>query len=264
MCGVDVVVFPSLWECYCSVNECLFLVGWLIFVFKWEISSVSVAFYDRKGTSCELLLCAEGLLGQWPGLHMGIAQEKREPQDWALRCNQQKGAVHGSQAIPDTCYGIKRCRELGLSAPEFWQCCGDTAFTHSSPPVPGEVFVKLLKISLVLKFLQYSRKISPGLQMNQGIFLCALMCSVPLICCFGWSHLPWDVARAHSERKFSLIRCGIKTLVSKLLQQEKIKSTEEVTVRTHEAQDSGFSEAYLRINLLKNKVLLKNCCLDPR
>lgn len=137
------------------------------------------------------------------------------------------------------------------------------AFTHSSPPVPGEVFVKLLKISIVLKFLQYSRKISPGLQMNQGIFLCALMCSVPLICCFGWSHLPWDVARAHSERKFSLIRCGIKTLVSKLLQQEKIKSTEEVTVRTHEAQDSGFSEAYLRINLLKNKVLLKNCCLDP-
>lgn len=37
---LDVVVFPSLWERYSNVNERLFLVGWMIFVHNWEISSV--------------------------------------------------------------------------------------------------------------------------------------------------------------------------------------------------------------------------------
>lgn len=86
------VVFPSLWECYCKVNECLLLVGWLIFVPNWEISSVWVALHDRRRANRELLLCAEGLLVQWPGSAHGHSSGEKGTVglssllQWAERC----------------------------------------------------------------------------------------------------------------------------------------------------------------------------------
>lgn len=139
--------------------------------------------------------------------------------------------MRGSPAIPGASCGIKRCREVVPSALSFSSCCGNRGF----PPQCSTLYHCLKRYLLnCWEYLwcsnrspEFSKKHpSLGLQMKQGICLCAWMWNMPWVSHFSWS---WVLDKLKVKASFSLMRLRIKTSVTKweIITERKNKETQK-------------------------------------